>query len=66
MNLSFIKEKIFNSQNLSVEETIFIFNLIMSGELSEIEISAILIALKSKSETKNEILGAAKCMRENL
>ena len=64
MNISKIKEKIFNLQSLSTEETIYIFNLIMTGEISEIEIAAILISLKSKSETKDEILGAAKCMRE--
>jgi len=64
MNFELIKEKIFNSKDLSVKETIFIFDLIMNGKLSEIEISGILIALKIKSESKNEILGAAKCMRE--
>ena len=64
MNLKDIKEKIFNSKNISTEETIFIFNLIMSGEISEIEIAGILVALKTKSETKDEILGATKIMRE--
>ena len=64
MNLKNIKEKIFNSNNITVEETIFIFNLIMSGEISEIEIAGVLVALKIKSETKNEILGATKTMRE--
>ena len=64
MNLKNIKEKIFNSKNISTAETIFIFNLIMSGEISEIEIAGILVALKTKSETKDEILGATKTMRE--
>ena len=64
MNFELIKGKIFNCENLSVEETIFIFNLIMNGNLSEIQISGILIALKMKSESKDEILGAAKCMRD--
>ena len=64
MNFELIKGKIFNYENLSVEETIFIFNLIMNGNLSEIQISGILIALKMKSESKDEILGAAKCMRD--
>ena len=64
MNINIVKDKIFNLQSLSTEETIYIFNLIMTGKISEIEIAAILISLKSKSETKDEILGAAKCMRE--
>ena len=64
MNLKNIKDKIFNSENMSIEETIFIFNLIMSGEISEIEIAGILVALKTKSESKDEILGATTSMRE--
>ena len=64
MILKDIKDKIFKSEDLTVEETVFIFNLIMSGKLNDIEIAAVLIALKTKVESKNEILGAAKCMRE--
>ena len=64
MNFKILKEKIFNFNNLTVDETSFIFDLIMTGKISEIEISAILIALKLKSETKEEILGASLCMRE--
>ena len=64
MNLKEIKQKIFNTQNLNLEETFFLFDLIMSGKVSEIEISSILIALKIKSENKDEILGATKCMRD--
>jgi len=63
MNLEEIKIKVFNSVNLSVEESLYIFNLIMNGRISEIDVSAILIALKLKKETKDEILGAAICMR---
>jgi len=63
MNLESIKEKIYQSKNISTDETIFIFDLIMTGKISEIEISSILIGLKIKSETKDEILGAAKIMR---
>ena len=38
--------------------------LIMSGELDDIKITSILIGLKLKGETKEEIIGAAKVMRE--
>ena len=64
MNIKNIKNKIFNAQNLSISEAEFTFNLIMNGKLSEIEIAGILIGLKLKSESKNEILGATKCMRK--
>ena len=63
MEIKQIKENLFNSQDLSLDETIFVFNLIMTGRLSEIDISAILIGLKLKTESQNEILGAAKIMR---
>jgi len=64
MNLDHIKEKIFKSIDLSEEETTYVFDLIMSGEVSEIETASILVGLKIKQETKEEILGAAKIMRE--
>ena len=64
MNKNIIKNKLFNKEDLSEAETSLIFNLIMNGEISEIETSSILIALKIKNENKNEILGAAKVMRE--
>ena len=64
MNIDEIKNKLYNQINLSSKETSYIFNLIMSGELSEIDTSSILISLKIKSETKEEIQGAAKIMRD--
>ncbi len=64
MKLNEIKNKLFEQKNLSIEETSYIFNLIMNGEISEIDTTSILIALKIKKETKNEIHGAAKIMRE--
>ena len=63
MKIKDIKEKIFNLKDLSLEETIFIFDLIMSGSISEVDITSILIGLKLKTESPNEILGAVKIMR---
>ena len=63
INIKKIKEKLFTLQDLSPEESYYLFNLIMSGEISEIEISSILISLKLKKECKDEILGAARAMR---
>ncbi len=56
--------KIFNKENLNIEESAFIFNKIMSGELDDIKITSILIGLKLKGETEEEIIGAAKVMRD--
>ena len=64
MNLSKIKNKLFNKKNLSFEESSFLFDLIMSGKVGEIDIASILIALKIKNESKDEIYGAAKIMRD--
>ena len=63
MEIKKIKEKLFNSENLTTEEAIFIFDLIMTGNLSEIDIAGFLVGLKVKTESKNEILGATKIMR---
>ncbi len=64
MDNKLILNKIYNRNNLSIEESTFIFNKIMSGELDDIEITSILIALKMKGETKEEIIGAAQVMRD--
>ena len=63
MEINTIKNKLFAQQDLTINESVDLFELIMNGKLSEIDISAILIALKLKGESKNEILGAAKIMR---
>ena len=59
-----IINKILEKENLNIQESMYIFNKIMSGELDEIKISSILVGLKLKGETKEEIIGAAKVMRE--
>ena len=64
MDQNLILNKILEQQNLNIEESMYIFNKIMSGELDDIKITSILIGLKLKGETKEEIIGAAKVMRE--
>ncbi len=59
-----ILKKIYNKENLNSEESIFIFNKIMSGDLDDIEITSTLISLKMKGETLEEIIGAAQVMRQ--
>ena len=50
MNLNNIKNKLFENKDLTTDETFFVFNLIMNGQLTDIDISSILIALKIKNE----------------
>ncbi|MDC6448517.1 anthranilate phosphoribosyltransferase, partial [Alphaproteobacteria bacterium] len=63
MKIKDIKNKLFYQNNLSINESMLLFEDIMNGRLSDIDISAILISLKTKGETKEEILGASKIMR---
>ena len=63
MNISNIKNKLISQNNLTSDESFLLFNAIMNGKVNEIDISAILISLKIKGETKDEILGATKIMR---
>ncbi len=56
--------KVVNKNDLSPQEMTDAMTEIMSGEVSEIEISAFLTALKMKGETVDEISAAAKVLRE--
>ena len=64
MNIKNIKNKIFNHINISKEESLHLFEKIMNGDFSDIELSAILIGLRMKGESKEEIIGAAQIMRQ--
>ncbi len=56
--------KLTKRENLTQEETEFVFNLLMNGELSPVQIAAFLSALAAKGEALDEIVGAAKIMRQ--
>ncbi len=64
MDQNLIINQIFNGEDLTIENSTFLFNKIMSGELDDIKITAILIGLKLKGEKIDEIIGAAKVMKE--
>lgn len=59
-------DKIINGSDLNVEESFNIMNDLMSGKLDDIQISALLIALRCKGESVSEILGFAKSMRQKM
>ncbi len=42
-----------------------VFNQIVRGELDDVKMSALLVALKAKGETSDEIAGAAEALRES-
>ena len=63
-NLKTIINRLYEKKDLSIDESIFVFNEIMSGKVSEILISSFLTALKIKGETFEEILGATKILRK--
>jgi anthranilate phosphoribosyltransferase len=64
MNIPEVLEKILSKQNLSVEEAKELATAIIKGELNEAQTAGILVALRAKGETPEEIAGFALAMRE--
>ncbi len=62
MKVKKIMKKLFEKENLSFEESQFLFEKILTGEVESNEVANILIALKLKGETPDEIAGAIKVL----
>jgi anthranilate phosphoribosyltransferase len=58
-------QSVIEQQNLSAENMTSLFNDIVLGNMSDIELSALLTALKIKGETAEEIYGAASALINN-
>ena len=58
-------QKIIDGKSLTLEEATHVMNEIMTGKVNPSLLSGILVALKSKGETAEEIAGFALAMREN-
>lgn len=58
-------EKLYAQQSLSFIESEAVFNEVMRGKVGDIELSALLVALKMKTESTDEIAGAASAMVRN-
>ncbi len=59
-------EKLLSGKDLREDEIETAFELIMSGRADDIEIAALLVALRAKKESPEEIAGAAKVMRSKV
>ncbi|WP_163328527.1 anthranilate phosphoribosyltransferase [Desulfurobacterium thermolithotrophum] len=64
MEVKEVLNKLIEKQDLSFEETKDLFTQIMDGKLTNVQIAGILVALRSKGETTEEIAGATSVMRE--
>jgi anthranilate synthase/phosphoribosyltransferase len=56
-------ERVSAHRDLGRDESAALFGRIVRGELGEVEIAALLAALKTKGETPDEIAGAAQALR---
>lgn len=65
MNNIELIHKVMESQDLSYEQMEYLFNNVVTGEMNEICLSALLTALKMKGETPQEIAGAAAALSSN-
>ncbi|MGE5847579.1 MAG: anthranilate phosphoribosyltransferase, partial [Ignavibacteria bacterium] len=57
-------ERIVAKENLSIHESFALMSEIMSGNVNNSHLAGLLIALKSKGETPEEVAGFAKAMRD--
>jgi anthranilate phosphoribosyltransferase len=55
--------RLFNGEHLASQDTRFLFGELVAGRLSEPQIAAMLVALRIKGETAEEMIGAAQALR---
>ncbi len=64
MNIKQALARLVERQNLTEDEMMAVMREVMSGGATEAQIGGFLVALRMKSETLDEITGAARVMRE--
>jgi len=64
MEVREVLNRLVEKENLTRDETYRLFSSIMEGELTDVQIAGILVALRSKGETVDEIAGATEVLRE--
>jgi anthranilate phosphoribosyltransferase len=57
-------EAVVGGESLSADDTYGVFNEIMEGKATDAQIAALIVGLRMKGETIEEITGAARSMRE--
>lgn len=66
MPLTDALRKLFQGQDLTAGETATIFGLVMRGEAPHEQLRDLLLALRTKGETADEVAGAARALRESM
>jgi len=66
MNVQEALARLLDGRNLSRAEARAVMNEVMAGEATPAQIGGLLIALRVKGETANEIAGCAEAMREHV
>lgn len=61
-----VLEKLIRRENLTAEEARAVMRKIMEGELKDSQVAALLVALRCKEESAEEILGASQALREKI
>ncbi|RKQ63788.1 anthranilate phosphoribosyltransferase [Thermovibrio guaymasensis] len=64
MEFKELLNRLVEGQDLSYDESKDLFKSVMEGELTDVQIAGILVSLRCKGETVDEISGAASVMRE--
>lgn len=64
MNIQEAIKAVIARNNLTIEESVDVFTEIMSGTATDAQIAALIVALRFKGETAEEITGAASVMRQ--
>lgn len=64
LNLSAIFNKIIQRQNLTTDEMTHLMQMIIDGQLTDIQLSGLLIGMRCKGETVTELVAACKVLRE--
>ena len=64
MNIQQALTALVQGENLSGEQMQLVMHKVMSGDVTDAQIGGLLVALRMKSETAEEIAGAAQVMRE--
>lgn len=64
MEVKEILNGLIEKKDLTREETYSLFSSIMEGKLTDVQIAGILVALRAKGETVEEIAGATEVLRE--